>query len=92
MRARYSAYATADEAYLLDSWHPDTRPPGMTFPADMEWLGLAVGEVRRGDKLDADATVAFEARFRDSDGTFTLAENSIFERSNGVWVYRDALP
>lgn len=27
MRSRYSAFAVGDEAYLLRSWHPTTRPP-----------------------------------------------------------------
>ena len=26
MRSRYSAYVLGNEAYLLATWHPDTRP------------------------------------------------------------------
>ena len=27
MRSRYSAFVREDAAYLLVTWHPDTRPP-----------------------------------------------------------------
>ena len=33
MRSRYSAFVEGDEAYLLATWHPDTRPSRVRFDA-----------------------------------------------------------
>ena len=44
MRSRYSAYVLGNEAYLLATWHPDTRPAvlGLADDAPVKWLGLDV--------------------------------------------------
>ena len=31
MRSRFSAFGVGDEAYLLRTWHPSTRPPLIDF-------------------------------------------------------------
>ena len=52
MRSRYSAYVLGDEAYLLDTWHPRTRPAELDLDRDgrVRWLGL---KVRKHEVLDA---------------------------------------
>ena len=40
MRARYTAYTRCDAAMLLDTWHPDHRPPTVEFAPGTRWLGL----------------------------------------------------
>ncbi len=91
MRSRYSAYVLRDEAYLLATWHPDTRPHslglGMQQPPPT-WLGL---QVKDACVQDADhATVEFIARFRIGGGRAQrLHERSRFVRENGRWYYRD---
>lgn len=89
MRARYSAYVERDEAYLRASWHPDTRPPTIAPLPDGEWLGLVVEWAERGDRLDADGTVAFTATLRTGGRTTELRETSRFGRWRGGWVYVD---
>ena len=44
MRSRYVAYTLHDDAYLLATWHPSTRPAERLFDDDqrLTWLGLAV--------------------------------------------------
>src|SRR5262245_54748185 len=57
MRSRYCAYVLGDTAYVLSSWHPDTRPEDLDLgdTAAKRWLGL---DVKRHTPVDADhATV-----------------------------------
>jgi SEC-C motif domain protein len=91
MRSRYSAFATADESYLLATWHPSTRPPALDLAADpRRWLGL---EVKRHHLVDADhAEVTFVARHRrGGESAGRLQEHSRFVREDGRWYYVDAL-
>ena len=86
MRARFSAYVLADESFLLATWHPDTRPHGVSFPDDVTWETLEVIEAVGGG-LDAHGAVEFKARFRRNDAPLELHELSAFERVDGKWVY-----
>ena len=89
MRSRYSAYVLGDEAYLLATWHPDTRPTALdlaTAPPP-RWLGLQVKSHRT---LNAEhATVEFVARYKINGRAHRLHEISRFEKLAGRWVYRD---
>ena len=42
MRSRYSAFVLGNEAYLLGTWHPDTRPSRVLFDSEQRWLGLRI--------------------------------------------------
>ena len=42
MRSRYAAFALDDAAYVLRSWHPDTRPAGVEPDPNLRWTGLQV--------------------------------------------------
>ena len=42
MRSRYSAFVLGNEAYLLGTWHPDTRPSRVRFDSEQRWLGLRI--------------------------------------------------
>lgn len=89
MRSRYSAYVQGLHDYLLDTWHPDTRPT--TLAPDepgLRWLGL---EVRRHELQDDDhAMVEFVARCKLGGRAQRLHECSRFERNPlGQWLYLD---
>ena len=92
MRSRYCAYVLGDAAYVLASWHPDTRPETLDLEdtASTRWLGL---DVKRHTPLDADhATVEFVARYRVGGGSaFRLHEISRFVRQDGRWYYVDGI-
>jgi SEC-C motif domain protein len=46
MRSRYSAYVLRLRDYLIDTWHPSTRPSDLLrFDANDKWLGLEIREV-----------------------------------------------
>jgi SEC-C motif-containing protein len=88
MRSRYSAFVLDDLPYLLETWHPDTRPPELEpNPPGMKWLGLMV---KRHTVEDADhATVEFVARNRLAGRAVRLHEKSHFVREEGRWFYVD---
>jgi SEC-C motif-containing protein len=87
MRSRYSAYARQDTAYLLDTWHPSTRPTAIAFEPGLRWLGLAV--LRHVVADDAHASVEFVARSKVGGRAHRLHETSRFERIGGRWFYVD---
>lgn len=86
MRSRYSAYVLKLEAYLLVTWHPDTRPAALGLAADnCKWLGL---EVREFIQESADrATVEFVVRYKIGGRAHRLHEISCFVRDAGQWFY-----
>ncbi|MBB1087262.1 YchJ family protein [Lysobacter sp. SG-8] len=88
MRSRYSAYVLGLDGYLLDSWHPDTRPAVVALEAGVRWLGL---EVKRHEAEGPDrAVVAFVARYRVGGGRAVRhRETSRFRRVDGRWFYLD---
>lgn len=86
MRARYSAYALGDAAYVKSSWHPDTRPDTLNLPSGDNWLGLAVLDSAENG---ATGRVHFRATCRDDDGFAVLEERARFVCEQGRWFYRD---
>lgn len=90
MRSRYSAFVRELDDYLLDTWHPSTRPPSISFEAGLRWLGL---DVKRYLPQDQDrAIVEFVARSKQGGRAHRLHETSRFVREDGRWFYVDALP
>lgn len=87
MRSRYSAFVVENTAYLNATWHPSTRPAGLSLEPGVKWLGL---EVRQHRVLDADhAEVTFVARSRLAGRGQRLHERSRFVREHGRWYYVD---
>ncbi|MET8453329.1 YchJ family protein [Streptomyces sp. NPDC005209] len=85
MRSRYSAFVTGDVAYLLRTWHPDTRPARLDLDPGMRWTGLEVLDTGEGSTFHTTGTVTFRASYRGG----SLHERSRFERVGGAWVYVD---
>ena len=89
MRSRYTAYVLKDAAYLLATWHPDTRPGSLDFDQESppQWLGLAI---KRHLQIDAHhAEVEFVARYKINGRGFRMQETSRFEWIDGRWLYLD---
>lgn len=88
MRSRYSAFVLDERQYLLDTWHPDTRPAHLEpEPAGLKWLGLQIK--RHEQQGETRAVVEFVARSRLQGRAHRLHEVSRFERLDGVWLYVD---
>jgi SEC-C motif-containing protein len=95
MRSRYTAYALSDAAYLLKSWHPQTRPAALDFSGDdSEWLGLTLLRVEAGGADDSEGLVEFVAAYRTDGKIRQLREISRFVKQVGRWFYLsgDILP
>lgn len=90
MRSRYTAYARRDAAYLLRTWHPNTRPAALDFSGDgTEWAGLAILRREAGGPEDAQGTVEFAAAYRQGGKLRQMRENSRFVKESGEWLYLD---
>lgn len=89
MRSRYVAYVLGLEPYLLATWCPDTRPPGIDLDSEpaTKWLGL---QIRRHELTGpGSAIVEFVARYKISGRAHRLHEVSRFIRQQGRWYYVD---
>lgn len=88
MRSRYSAFVLDQLDYLLQTWHPSTRPESLEpNPQSTRWLGLTI---RAHAMQDADhGTVEFVARVRHNGRATRMHEISRFVRENGRWYYLD---
>jgi SEC-C motif-containing protein len=93
MRSRFSAFAVGDAAYLLRSWHPDTRPATVQIDADTRWLWLEIVRTERGTERDSHGVVEFRAKYRvdapEGRSSGVQHEVSSFTRVAGAWVYVD---
>ena len=89
MRSRYSAFMVGDADYLLNTWHPDTRPPRLSLDAEQRWLGLKIKATTAGGASHEHGTVEFVARYKISGQGCRLHENSRFARVDGEWRYLD---
>ncbi len=89
MRSRYTAFVRMDESYLLETWHPQTRPSRVSFDLETRWLGLKIKSCEQGGIDDDTGTVEFVARCKKAGKAQRLHEKSRFERIDGRWYYRD---
>ena len=87
MRSRFTAFAVGDRQYLLDTWHPSTRPSSWGLDDGTRWLHLEVVEVVDGSPFHVGGVVEFTAVYRDADGRGEMTERSTFERVDGRWLY-----
>jgi SEC-C motif-containing protein len=90
MRSRYSAFVVGDVPYLLDTWHPSTRPASLELDPGLNWFRLDILSRSRGGMLDTDGTVEFSARYRLNGVPGEQRELSRFVRENRRWLYLDA--
>lgn len=87
MRSRYSAFVVGDVAYLLASWHPESRPAELTLDSSLRWYRLDILATSGGGMLDPRGTVEFRAHYRSPDGGGTQHELSRFVKEEGRWLY-----
>ena len=91
MRSRYVAYVRGRADYLLQTWHPTTRPATLDLADEPgRWLGLKVVRIEAGGSEDTAGIVEFVARYKVNGRAHRLHEISRFVREAGQWWYRDA--
>lgn len=92
MRSRYSAFVVRDAAYLLRTWHPDSRPEVLDLDdPGMRWERLEILGTTEGSAFHTTGTVTFRAHFTDNGRADSLHEKSRFVRYEGAWVYESAV-
>ncbi len=90
MRSRYSAYATGEIDYLIESTHPSTRK--LYSPDEIvAWM-----HANKWVKLEIirsfDATVEFKAHFVEGLKSPEIHhERSTFKEENGRWYFLDGI-
>jgi SEC-C motif domain protein len=92
MRSRYSAYVLNLENYLLETWHPTTRPLVLNLKEDQatKWLGLQIKRTET-NTTENTAIVEFVAIYRVGSGKASrMHEVSQFERLDR-WYYLNAI-
>jgi len=89
MRSRYSAFVLKNEAYLLKTWHPSTRPQEPLSNDDpTQWMGLTLKNFNEtSDRLSA--TVEFVAIYKINGKAHRLHEISSFVCEDQQWLYVD---
>lgn len=92
MRSRYTAFVLEDDAHLLRTWHPTTRPPDVRFVPGQRWTGLEVLATVAGALFDAEGEVEFRAHHERRGRSRSLHELSRFVRDDaGRWSYLGAV-
>lgn len=89
MRSRYTAFARRDGGYLLQTWHPSTRPASVDFEPDLRWTGLEILASSGGGFLHTVGAVEFRASWIAGKEQGSLHEHSRFVREDGRWLYLD---
>lgn len=89
MRSRYSAFVLGLGDYLLQTWHPSTRPTELKLEGSPQWSSLQV--LSAGTRGDA-GQVHFRATYRSGKGWGYLEEVSDFSKEAGRWYYRAGNP
>ncbi|NNE63239.1 MAG: hypothetical protein HKN34_04080, partial [Gammaproteobacteria bacterium] len=88
MRSRYTAFTQNNEAYLLRSWHPSTRPKALNLADEkkIKWLDL---KVLGHDPGETRAIVEFIARYKVNGKAGKIHERSRFIKEGDRWFYVD---
>ena len=90
MRSRYSAYARQDDDYLLQTWHPDTRPKYKPTDDDVTtWTKLEIIRTEAGNEGDTQGVVEFIAHCDIKGTAAQLHETSQFMHDGERWYYVD---
>lgn len=89
MRSRYTAFVFGLSDYLLETWHPSTRPTELDLNRDIRWLGLKIKHCIEGQSGQYRGTVEFVARSKLGGRAQRLHEISRFVREHDRWWYLD---
>lgn len=90
MRSRYTAFVKDIRPYLMETWHPTTRPVAIDPPEPgLKWLGLTIKSAP--PPSETRGRVAFVARFKTGGRAQRLEEISDFVREQEQWYYLSAV-
>ncbi|WP_115719060.1 YchJ family protein [Gallaecimonas mangrovi] len=86
MQARYCAHVVNKPGFILDSWHPETRPDLADIEPfiQLDWYDLQILDHQPGDK---ESTVTFLARYHSGEKLAFHLEKSLFIKDHGQWRF-----
>lgn len=87
MRSRFSAFATHNAEYLLQTWDAGTRPEQLGFDDAVDFYRLDILSTTAGGPFDLEGTVDFEAFYRVGKTLGSQREHSTFQKVDGRWIY-----
>jgi SEC-C motif-containing protein len=92
MRSRYTAYSKGKVDYLLKTHERSTRPTKernklLKWMNSVEWLGLVIVKIEKGQAEDPTGQIEFRAVFMDDGFTQAIHEKSVFVKNKGHWLY-----
>jgi SEC-C motif-containing protein len=97
MRARYSAYAKHEVAFIIDSCEKYEGDPKKGNDIDFEatrawseestWHGLKILHTEKGAENDTEGTVEFEATYTRKGLRDIHHETAQFKKADGAWIY-----
>jgi SEC-C motif domain protein len=94
MRARYSAYATANIDFVARTSHSSTRADfdresARKWAEQSQWHGLEIINVIDGKENDDKGSVEFIATYSQKDEKIEHHEVATFRKEDGVWTFVD---
>jgi SEC-C motif-containing protein len=97
MRARYSAYAKEQVAFILDTTHPGQRDQYTAegirrWARNSEWRGLTIIAAEGGTAADDTGTVEFVAEYIEKGQRRRHHESAQFQRHDNAWYFYDGQP
>lgn len=97
MKSRYTAYATGNIDYIMDTHDPETKE-GISkeeteeWAKNSEWLGLEILATEAGQEEDERGIVEFKATFVEGGEEHIHHEKSAFVKKDGKWYYHGWMP
>ena len=96
MRARYTAYATGDVDFIVESHDADRkgevdRKNTEIWSKGSEWLGLEITSTEKGTPEDDTGIVEFIARYKVKGTKIEHRERALFRKQNERWVFVDGI-
>lgn len=98
MRSRYSAYALHNASYIIKTTHPQNPvfkknhkkwlEEILQFSKTTSFLGLKI--ISFSEEISI-AYVLFEASLNQNENNFILREKSLFEKIDGIWLYKEGI-
>jgi len=94
MRSRYTAFATGNIDYIVETHHPDKRHEVdqeeiKVWSENSEWEGLEIIETHKGTEKDSEGVVEFVAKYRIKGRLQTHHEVAEFQKVDGKWYFYD---
>jgi SEC-C motif-containing protein len=94
MRSRYSAFATGNVDYIIDTHDPDRRndvdrDATENWSKNSEWLGFELISSEKGGPSDDAGVIEFVARYKTKGVALTHRERAVFRKHGDRWVFVD---